>query len=86
MSRGVTNKGVDKFVELTNDKRFHPYLFASAIAHESHDTQQAFFDAAMFYLEILALDYESGADRFGVADLASRAYRLVGGGGGITLD
>ena len=37
MSRDLTHKGVDKFVELSNDKRFRPFLFASGISVEHPD-------------------------------------------------
>ena len=71
MSRGITNKGVDKFVEMTFDNRFNPLLFASSIATESNAVNRQFFDVILSYLQIMANAHIRGIDYVGLQDLAS---------------
>lgn len=75
-SRGVTSRGVDKFVELVNDRRFRPFLFASGISSESPEVQRQFYDVVMSYLQILASNHSMGIDHFRIADLQAQAHTM----------
>ena len=76
MSRDLTHKGVDKFVELSNDKRFRPFLFASGISVEHPDVQRMYFESIISYLQIMATNHAMGQDWFGLTDLASMSYEM----------
>jgi hypothetical protein len=85
MSRSVTSKGMDRFVETVHDRRFSPYLFASFLANEDREIQSAFFDVMVSYLHILATQSALGIDYFGTQELANQAYGMYQGylnGGG----
>lgn len=75
-SRTVTNKGVDKFVETLNDRRFSPHLFASYIANETENVQRHFFRMVLDYLSIMARNHQEGINYVGVTDIASSAYKM----------
>jgi hypothetical protein len=76
MSRSVTNKSVERFLEATHDKRFNPLLFASAIAAEEAAVQRLFFQICLSYLQIQAQQYANNVDYVGIPDIASNAYRM----------
>lgn len=74
MSRGITNKGVDKFVEMSFDNRFNSLLFASSILTESDDVNRKFFDVILDYLQLMSNKYERGVGYAGLQDVASSSY------------
>jgi hypothetical protein len=76
MSRQVTNKGVDKFVDTLHDHRFAPYLFASHLANETGYIQRQFFEMLTSYLHVLARNHQQGVDYTNTTDLAAHAYRM----------
>jgi hypothetical protein len=76
MSRSLTGKAVDKFVEATNDRTFSPHLYSASIMAEDSHTQRVFFDTILHYLGIMARQYANKIDYFGTQDIASMCYHL----------
>ena len=77
MSRSVTNKAVDKFIECLNDRRFIPYHFSASIAGESVEVNDVFFEIAISYLNILASQDQLGIRQVGSGHLASKASKML---------
>jgi hypothetical protein len=77
MSRSVTNKAVDRFVECLNDRRFMPYLFASQIASDGVEVNDVFFEIAICYFNILASQDQLGIRNTNSVHLTSKASQML---------
>jgi len=77
MSRGITNKSVDKFVECLNDRRFSSQLFAIAIEVESDDVKDVFFEIIISYLNLLTIGNQFGIRDSNTVHLASKASKML---------
>lgn len=76
MTRNITSKSVDKFVEDIHDNRFSSHLFASLVANENRVVNERFMQIILNYLQMLADQHARGVDYFGLQDLQSMAYKM----------
>lgn len=73
MSRSITGKAVDRFVDVTNDRHYNAHLFASHILAEDRHTQTRFFDTIVCYLQLLARHHQFSNDYASIQDIAKLA-------------
>jgi hypothetical protein len=77
MSRTVTSRSVDRLLDVMNDTRFRPHLFAISMIDESPYVNSIFFEIIQSYIREMARDYQSGVSNHN--GIAYQCNQYVGG-------